>query len=63
MQELFDTWETTLNVAIAATKLKGKLLKKKAAREAAEAEPPKSPSPIGKRPTRPAKGPDPSVFK
>jgi len=80
-KELFDTWETTLAVAIAATKLKGKLLKKKKAAAAPPEDDPldinnmspasrrragggvvKNPSPQGKRPSKPPKGPDPSIF-
>jgi ankyrin repeat protein len=79
-KELFDTWETTLAVAIASTKLKGKLLKKKKAAEESADDPldvnnmspssrrragggiVKNPSPQGKRPTKPPKGPDPSIF-
>ena len=68
-------------MAIAATKLKGKLLKKKKAADAPSADDPldinnmspasrrragggvvKNPSPQGKRPTKPPKGPDPSIF-
>jgi hypothetical protein len=87
---LLSRWETTLAVAIAATKLKGKLLKKKKDKEAganpfAVAANPgddpldvnnmspasrrragggivKNPSPQGKRPSKPPKGPDPSIF-
>ena len=66
--QLCDRWENTLNVAIAATRLKAKLLKPK---EPAPEGPwgsgriNKNPSPPLRRPShpaKPAKGPDPSVF-
>ena len=68
--QLCDRWENTLNVAIAATRLKAKLLKPKDKEPAPEG--PwgsgrinKNPSPPLRRPShpaKPAKGPDPSVF-